>query len=58
MVNLKNFDFAGRRALVTEEGDGLGREFTKALLDAGASVVITSKRKEFLQDVVLEMRKK
>lgn len=58
MVNLKDFDLTGRRALVTGGGDGLGREFTEALLDAGASVVITSRRKKFLEDVVLEMKKK
>jgi NAD(P)-dependent dehydrogenase (short-subunit alcohol dehydrogenase family) len=55
MVNLGDFDLTGRKALVTGGGDGLGREFTEALLDAGASVIITSRRKDFLDDVVRDM---
>jgi gluconate 5-dehydrogenase len=58
MVSLSEFDLTGRRALVTGGGDGLGIEFTEALLDAGASVVISSRRKEFIDEVVKERSKK
>ena len=56
--NLSDFDLSGRRALVTGGGDGLGRQFTEALLDAGAEVIIASRRKEFLDSVVAELRSK
>ncbi|TSA47656.1 MAG: SDR family oxidoreductase [Actinomycetales bacterium] len=58
MVNLPDFDLTGRKALVTGGGDGLGIEFTEALLDAGASVVISSRRKDFIDSVVKERSKK
>ncbi len=37
-IDLSDFDLTGKRALVTGGGDGLGRQFTEALLDAGAEV--------------------
>ena len=57
-IDLSDFDLTGKRALVTGGGDGLGRQFTEALLDAGAEVVIASRRKEFLDTVVAELRGK
>jgi gluconate 5-dehydrogenase len=57
-LDLSDFDLTGKRALVTGGGDGLGRQFTEALLDAGAEVVIASRRKEFLDSVVSQMRGK
>jgi len=56
--NLSDFDLTGKRALVTGGGDGLGRQFTQALLDAGAEVIIASRRKEFLDAVVVELKGK
>jgi NAD(P)-dependent dehydrogenase (short-subunit alcohol dehydrogenase family) len=41
-VNLTDFELSGKRALVTGGGDGLGRQFTEALLDAGAEVIIAN----------------
>ncbi|MDO8645409.1 MAG: SDR family NAD(P)-dependent oxidoreductase [Candidatus Planktophila sp.] len=38
-------------------GDGLGRQFTDALLDAGAEVIISSRRIELLNEVVEEISK-
>jgi len=57
-LDLSDFDLTGKRALVTGGGDGLGRQFTEALLDAGAEVVIASRRKDFLDSVVVELRAK
>jgi len=54
----KDFDLTGKRALVTGGSDGLGRQFTEALLDAGASVVISSRRQDALDQAVSEMSKK
>lgn len=54
-LDLSDFDLTGKRALVTGGGDGLGRQFTLALLDAGAEVIIASRRKEFLDTVVTEL---
>jgi len=55
-IDLSDFDLTGKRALVTGGGDGLGKQFTEALLDAGAEVIIASRRKEFLDTVVTQMR--
>ncbi|MFM7499832.1 MAG: SDR family NAD(P)-dependent oxidoreductase [Actinomycetota bacterium] len=57
-LDLSDFDLTGKRALVTGGGDGLGRQFTEALLDAGAEVIIASRRKEFLDNVVSELKKR
>lgn len=57
-VDLSDFDLTGKRALVTGGGDGLGRQFTEALLDAGAEVIIASRRKELLDAVVTELAQK
>ena len=48
MVDLSDFNLTGKRALVTGGADGLGRQFTDALLDAGAEVIISSRRIELL----------
>ena len=55
MIKLADFDLTGRRALVTGGSDGLGRQFAEALLDAGASVVICSRRKDSLDHTVNEL---
>ena len=51
---LEDFDLTGRRALVTGGSDGLGKQFTEALLDAGATVIISSRRKDSLDATVAE----
>ena len=57
MSAMADFDLTGRRALVTGGSDGLGRQFTQALLDAGASVVISSRRQDALDTAVAEISK-
>ncbi len=54
-ITLPDFDLTGKRALVTGGADGLGRQFTQALLDAGAEVVIASRRRELIDAVVAEI---
>lgn len=57
-IKLSDFDLTGKRALVTGGGGGLGLQFTQALLDAGAEVIIASRRKELLDKVVTERKNK
>jgi len=56
-MSFAKFDLTGKRALVTGGGDGLGREFTEALLDSGAEVVICSRRADFIDEVVRDISK-
>ncbi|MEO1491022.1 MAG: SDR family oxidoreductase [Pseudomonadota bacterium] len=51
-----DFSLAGRRALVTGAGRGLGREIAKALAAAGARVWLNGRQVEPLQDAVAEIR--
>jgi NAD(P)-dependent dehydrogenase (short-subunit alcohol dehydrogenase family) len=46
----------GRVAIVTGASDGLGKEFAHGLAEAGASVVVASRRAELLQQVASELR--
>lgn len=55
MSALADFDLTGRRALVTGGGDGLGRQMTEALIDAGAAVVICGRRAEPLRRTAAEL---
>lgn len=52
---LPDFDLAGKRALVTGGGDGLGRQLTEALVDAGAEVIICGRRLEPLERTANEL---
>ncbi len=47
-MSLKEFDLTGRVALVTGCSRGLGQIFARALADAGADLIVTSRRKEDL----------
>jgi NAD(P)-dependent dehydrogenase (short-subunit alcohol dehydrogenase family) len=50
-----SFDLAGRRALVTGGGTGLGRQMALALADAGAAVAICGRRLEPLESTAAEL---
>jgi gluconate 5-dehydrogenase len=48
----QDFDLTGKRAVVTGGADGLGLQFTNALLDAGAEVVVCGRRKKVIDEIV------
>ena len=48
------FDLAGRRALVTGGGSGLGRGMAEALVGAGATVALVG-RSERVEDAAREL---
>lgn len=54
-MGLEAFSLAGKLALVTGGGTGIGLGISKALLDAGAKVVITGRREAILQEAVKEL---
>jgi meso-butanediol dehydrogenase/(S,S)-butanediol dehydrogenase/diacetyl reductase len=49
-----SFDFTGSVVLVTGGGTGIGRAITHAFLDAGASVAITGRRRERLEQALAD----
>lgn len=54
---MKNyFDLTGKVALVTGASSGLGVQFAKALANQNATVVITARRKEKLEQVAKEIK--
>lgn len=55
MLDLSDFDLSGMRALVTGGGDGLGRQMTEALVDAGATVVICGRRRRPLEETAADL---
>lgn len=52
------FDLTGRVAVVTGASKGLGRAIALGLADAGADVVVSSRRLEACEDVASEIRAK
>ena len=53
--NSQTGEFAGKVAVVTGGGTGIGKSIAKALSDAGASVVVSGRRREVLEDVAAEI---
>lgn len=49
------FSLKGKRALITGGGTGLGFGIAKAMLEAGAEVVITGRREDVLKSAVAEL---
>lgn len=56
-MSLQVFSLEGQRALVTGGGTGIGLGISKALIEAGAKVVITGRRESVLQEAVAELGK-
>jgi len=53
---MKDFDLEGRVALVTGTSRGLGQYLGRALARAGADLIITSRKKESLDEFAAEIR--
>jgi NAD(P)-dependent dehydrogenase (short-subunit alcohol dehydrogenase family) len=49
------FDIAGKRAVVTGGGSGIGTMIATGFLEAGASVIIASRKEASLQEVTAEL---
>ena len=54
-MSLKEFDLTGRTAVVTGCSRGLGQIFARALADAGADLIVTSRSAEDLADFKAEI---
>lgn len=52
---MKQFSLAGKRAVVTGGGSGIGLGISKCLIEAGAKVLITGRRKEKLTEACDEL---
>lgn len=53
MTRLTNsYDFAGRTAIVTGAGSGIGRSIARAFLSQGANVAVAGRRKDALEETV------
>jgi NAD(P)-dependent dehydrogenase (short-subunit alcohol dehydrogenase family) len=51
------FDIAGKRAVVTGGGSGIGTMIARGLVEAGAKVIIASRKEESLREVTEELSK-
>lgn len=56
MSSAKLFDLTGKTAMVTGGGSGLGRVMSLALAEAGANVIVCSRRLEVCEKVVQEIK--
>lgn len=54
-MSLEVFSLQGKRALVTGGGTGIGLEISKAIIEAGAKVIITGRREAVLQEAVAKL---
>lgn len=57
LMSLSDFSLPGKLALVTGGGTGIGFGISKALIDAGAHVLITGRREEVLKTAVKDLGK-
>lgn len=55
---LKRFDLSGRMAVVTGASEGIGRELALGLAEAGADVILCSRREAKLREVKSEIENK
>lgn len=55
-MNLELFDLTGRVAIVTGASRGLGQQFARALAQAGADLVLTSRKREVLAPFEAEIK--
>uniref|UniRef100_A0A7C3WDF0 SDR family oxidoreductase n=1 Tax=Fundidesulfovibrio putealis TaxID=270496 RepID=A0A7C3WDF0_9BACT len=58
MGALSLFDLSGRRAVVTGGGSGLGAAMAQALGEAGAELVLVSRRRDVLEQTAGQLREK
>lgn len=56
MLRHRLFDLSGKVAIVTGGGRGLGYEIAEGLVDAGARVMITGRRKQWLESAQEKLR--
>lgn len=54
-MGLEVFSLEGRLALVTGGGTGIGLGISKAMIEAGAKVIITGRREQVLQEAVQQL---
>ena len=52
------FDFSGKTVLITGASYGLGEQFAYAFADAGASLVLTARSADLLEEVAAECRQR
>lgn len=58
-MNVKQlFELGGKTAIVTGGGRGLGLEIAEGLVESGASVVLTGRRRKWLEEAEAELRAK
>ncbi|MDB5241652.1 MAG: short-chain dehydrogenase/reductase, partial [Spirosoma sp.] len=49
------FSLAGKLALITGGGSGIGFDIARCMVEAGATVIITGRREQPLQDAVASL---
>lgn len=54
---LKRFDLTGKSAMVTGASEGIGRDIALGMAEAGANIIVCSRREEKLNEVKAEIEK-